>query len=377
MIAENRTCISNCRIPNCKVCSSYITCATCSLGFIAVSSYHCSPVCSVSDCLLCSDNSSCVACSDGYRLYSNACQLKCSVDNCDHCQNINSCGTCDSGYTRMVDNLGKGVCKMACHIGQYNNSGTCAACSLAGCEACSSGSACLTCRPTYYLTAPSCTLCSATFTNCLVCIASSCLQCQQGFVKNSHESCVPLGNCSNGCIKCAGGVFSACSPSFYLNSNKTCTPKCTTGIYTPSGCACLPGLRLLDGVCITCRGGNCLKCDQVACLKCKSGYYPLLDTCVACISNCESCSSAAICDKCELGYTYADNSCKFDYLNPFSTSQCPLGCAFCYFIGNNPYCTKPNDGFVFGTNSVIVHCDLARHEHRIMQAFVLAATQVF
>jgi hypothetical protein len=246
---------------------------------------------------------------------------------------------------------------MTCPIGQYNNGGSCAACSLTGCEVCASSGVCSTCQPTYYLTAPSCTLCSATYANCLVCTAASCLQCQQGFIKNDQGACIALGNCTYGCITCAGGACSVCSPSFYLNSNKTCTAKCSTGVYTSLGCVCLPGMYLVNGVCTACSSTNCLECDQGACLKCVSGYYPLLDTCVSCIANCESCSSAAICDKCKLGYIFVDLSCKFNYLSPFSTSQCPLGCAVCYFIANTPYCTKLNDGYSFGSNSVIVQCD--------------------
>lgn len=127
-------------------------------------------------------------------------------------------------------------------------------------------------------------------------------------------------------------------------------------MYTSSGCSCSAGFYLANGACTACRDTKCTSCDQIKCLKCIAGYYPLLDTCVQCLPNCESCSSGAICDKCNFGYTFADFTCKFNYLNPNSTNQCPFGCSDCTFINHIPYCTKLSDGFAFGFNSSIIQC---------------------
>lgn len=133
-LANNGTCVSTCTIASCKVCSSNIACQTCNLGYTSgSSSFECTPICSISRCLLCADASTCQICADGYTLSSNVCKIKCSVPNCDLCSSLDSCRTCASGYTSVTDSLGKTICKMICPIGQYNNGGTCVACSLTGC----------------------------------------------------------------------------------------------------------------------------------------------------------------------------------------------------------------------------------------------------
>jgi hypothetical protein len=344
------------------VCSSYITCQTCNVGFTPVSSYQCSPICSISNCLLCSDTSTCAVCSDGFQLSAggNSCTVKCLSRNCAQCSTLDSCTNCMTGFTVAVDDFGKGVCVTSgCSRGLYpnpTNSSQCLACSLAGCDICSSSSVCSSCKPTYYLTNTTCTACSATYSNCLTCNELSCLQCQSGFVKNSQNTCIALGNCSTGCLSCSNSACIECSQSYYLNTSGLCTPKCTNGSFTNAGCSCPPGLYISNSVCISCKDTNCLSCDQVKCSQCIAGYYPLLNTCVSCLPNCDVCTSGGICDKCKSGFTLSDSSCKFNYLSPSSTQQCPFGCAECTFFNRIPFCEVLSDGFSLGFNSSIVQC---------------------
>jgi hypothetical protein len=357
---RNGTCVSICPIPNCRVCSSFITCAACNIGFVPISSYQCSSICNISNCLLCNDPFTCAVCSDGFSLSlsNNSCNIKCLDNNCVQCSSLDSCLTCASGFLVTVDDIGKGICiKKDCSIGLYpnsTNSSQCLPCSLSGCDVCSSINTCSSCQPTYYLTNASCVPCTA-YSNCLVCNEIVCLQCQTGYVKNSQNACIMLNSCSSGCLSCTNGTCMECSSSYFLNNN-ICTPKCSSGVFMNGICACSLGLYMNNGACIACRDSKCLYCDQIKCNQCISGYYPLLDVCAQCISNCDKCSSAAICDQCQSGYTLSEFTCKFNYLNPISTNQCPLGCAKCTFFHQIPYCIKLDDGFAFAFNSSIIQC---------------------
>jgi hypothetical protein len=166
-----------------------------------------------------------------------------------------------------------------------------------------------------------CILCSSG-TTCLYCAASHYLSTNL----TGNNSCQP---CSLGCATCQSAVnCSSCIPGYYFDSSTLtcprCTGKCATCTTSPNFClSCVLGYYLQNsatGTCTACNATSayCLAClydvsNALKCTDCGVGFY--LDTagaCSRCGSNCITCSASTTCLSCELGnyLNSTDGTCR-------------------------------------------------------------------
>ncbi len=196
----------------------------------------------------------------------------------------------------------------------------CLACSINGCDVCSSADQCLLCRDGFNLTADHrCMSCSA---GCRRCTQDSrCTECFDRFfmVASGCQACLP------GCSKCSNTLeCSECAQSYFLTANKTCA-SCGNGC---DSCEVADSCRNCQKY-FSLRGGKCLAypsgCESLSeagsCAQCRRSYYLLREAseCRACPANCSECSSGQTCSECVVGTALDGGLCY----------ACPANCAAC------------------------------------------------
>ena len=219
-------------------------------------------------------------------------------------------GCLDSTTTRCTSCIAPTVlnnsqCLSACPTGYYNNSGVCAVCT-SPCSACS-------------LSATNCTACiNTTYLNGNTC-GSSCTGVSRTFADNSTWTCaaciVNCSACSNSSSNCT-----ACASTYFM-SNGVCTQNCPTGTAKENSTSCTCNFTvcatcvLTINTCLTCTTGLVLL-NSTCLSSCGSGYYNSSNSCIACVSNCTTCSSSG-CSVCATAAPILyNNSC---------VSACPTG----------------------------------------------------
>lgn len=132
--------------------------------------------------------------------------------------------------------------------------------------------------------------------------------CLDGYYANEFKVCSP---CKSECKTCSSfELCLSCNENYFLY-NKKCQNFCpnikdTTKWECSDTCSAL----LYDSVCYSkCPPGtNELKSTCTA--ACFAGYYPDAGKCTICPRECVTCTSKTMCQSCNLGYFYHENSCQ-------------------------------------------------------------------
>ena len=265
-----------------------------------------------SGCLLCANSPACVQCqktnisvcqkcNNGYYLVNGQCR-SCPSSNCKRCTET----TClefkeETGqFAIEIDNVTvPAICDPGCLKCSTNNVQVCVNC-MEGYSK-NSESFCVPCDP-------SCKTCMSNQpTSCLSCYGTAFLS------QNTCVACTASSNCLT-CQKNNLAVCTACPNGFNLNANKTCSQGCPD---------------------------NCLSCESgKGCTVCISGYAAnSKGVCLPCLSNCRGCSSQAngVCINCGRGF----------FLNSQGAcSVCPNFCTKCTFVG----CEECMPGYTMTSN---------------------------
>nr|XP_029512291.1 proprotein convertase subtilisin/kexin type 5-like [Oncorhynchus nerka] len=398
---NSRTCVSVCPVGfwgdrrRCKRCFS--SCEICT----GSRSDQCT-TCRAGHYLTEGTNSCTASCGDNYYLDhgANMCR-KCS-ENCLRCTSANICTECKSG-TSLLGNR----CQRSCGPGSYHNEQestcepcheACATCAGAGIEACNQCAdgylmeewRCVSaCSVGFYATdsSPQKTsdgprICRRCDSSCLTCVGAgkgNCSSCAGGYslldkvcmvstvcgdgeYQDSHGKCHA---CDATCLKCTGPKSEeciSCGPSRSLDQG-CCVAQCARGKYQ-SGGQC----HLCDHTCAMCLDGgpaNCTSCDtdkfnmdrylyKGGCVDaCPEGHYHTQEkSCEACSDNCNLCSSATHCLRCNSSYYTTDGGCtrlecgEGEVEDPEydDCMACEEGCKKCVLY-NPRHCLSCTDGF--------------------------------
>uniref|UniRef100_A0A3P8ZHH6 P/Homo B domain-containing protein n=1 Tax=Esox lucius TaxID=8010 RepID=A0A3P8ZHH6_ESOLU len=347
---NTRTCVSACPPGfwgdrhRCKKC--FASCESCT----GSRSDQCT-ACQPTHHLTLGTNSCTASCADGYYLDHdmNMCR-KCS-ENCLRCTSANICTECQAG-TSLLGNR----CQRSCVPGSYLNEqeGTCEPCHEA-CATCAGAGveACNQCADGYLIEEWRCVFsCSAGFysqpviwyrlrcdASCLTCVGagkedcSSCpsghslrdgvcvvsTACGDGEYQDGHGKCYA---CDTTCLKCTGPSTEdciSCIPSRFLDEGR-CVAQCSEGRYQSDG-----QCHLCDHTCATCSESgpaNCTSCDtdkfnmdrylyKESCVHtCPEAYFHTQEkSCEACPDNCQLCTSASHCLRCNSSHYTSNGVC--------------------------------------------------------------------
>ena len=291
---------------SCATCADSTYCLTCQGNYFFEPTNQNFAFCTMcpAGCATCTDGSTCTSCLSGYRFASPNC-VTCGA-GCTSCTN-SACSTCSSGYA-----LVSGTCR-SCIDTLFGGSAGCTACdggtSTVTCTACSSG---------YFLGTGFCALCSAAYSNSILCDTTKPLQCLNDLdlvltnryylindvCVNNANNCKMMADTAGKCSEC---YFSVTDNVFYrLDTSGACI-KCNA-----SGCAtystdctcqsCLPGYQFVNNQCIACQNLHCEQCanNTLSCTKCASSYGIFSTTCSLCLkSNCVNCDGDfSVCAQC-------------------------------------------------------------------------------
>ena len=96
-------------------------------------------------------------------------------------------------------------------------SGSCAACTAAGCKTCTPDvGTCTAALEGYYMNSGTPTACTGVLANCGVCTSSACTACADGYYLDT--TCKA---CSTGCAKCSGAsTCTACNTGYFLDKDQ-------------------------------------------------------------------------------------------------------------------------------------------------------------
>ncbi|EAS05890.2 zinc finger lsd1 subclass family protein (macronuclear) [Tetrahymena thermophila SB210] len=350
---------------NCDQCTSQDVCTLCSSNHFLFIDSTC-----VSSCpqtfLEDSSNRKCVCqpnsflqnnkciCNSGFVEQNGEC-LQCPT-NCEICPSQTSCLICSSPYYLNIDKNCVSQCrdtfigdsvnrqcvcrqnstlandKCTCNKGFFDFNGVCQPCT-SNCDLCTSQSVCILCSLNYFLFIDSTcvSLCPQTFLENFsqkkcVCRPNSFLQdnkciCNSGFVELNGE-CL---QCPQNCEICPSLTNClTCSSSYYLNVDKMCVSQC-------------PDTFIGDSVnrqCI-CRQNSTLTIDKCTC---NTGFFDFKGVCQPCTSNCDQCTSQAVCTLCSSNhFLFIDStcvsSCTQTFLEDSSNRKCV--CRPNSFLQNN------------------------------------------
>jgi hypothetical protein len=351
---DNSNICSNCK-ENCIKCTNSDDCLKCQQGYylqpdIDECKSYCpefyytndsleAPRCSFckENCRKCLDNKNCMECDQGFYIQpfgNKVCDIICPVEyykseitpaSCNPCKDgcfecdENKCQKCKEGYESHNDQ--NEPCRITCPEYYFENvlNGIkiCSECSI-GCLSCYSENLCNECDLGFNLINNSCIECD--YENCFHCGTENnelvCVECIEGFyVIDNMNLCVsicPEGFFTNNNLSC-----SKCLDNCKECSNRYECEECLTGYYYDNvvkGCLIIPINKCNEGsslngefVCTKCANDYYrIDSDIEPCVpECPESYYPDytndIISCIQCISDCKSCSSYEICDKCKDG----------------------------------------------------------------------------
>ena len=261
------------------------------------------------------------------------------VDSCgaNYFNSSNFCVQCTSPCFGCLDStttsctsciaptvLNNSQCLANCPSGYYNNSGVCSLCT-SPCSTCSGlATNCTACINTTYLNGNTC--------------GNDCTGVTGTFADNSTWTCAAcITNCSSCSISASN--CTACSSTYFLTGSNICTQNCPTGTAKENSTSCTCNFTvcatcvLTINTCLTCSPGLVLL--NSSCLStCGTGYYNSSGTCLACVSNCDTCSSSG-CSACSTSAPILYNSSCLSSC-PTGTTQsgstcitCITGCSVC------------------------------------------------
>ncbi|EAR93472.3 hypothetical protein TTHERM_00423410 (macronuclear) [Tetrahymena thermophila SB210] len=376
---------------NCDVCTSQAVCSQCSQSYYLTVQQTCVSGCpqtfipdSTSKRCICGanrtlQNQSC-PCNTGYIDVNGDCQQ--CLSNCDVCTSQAVCSQCTQSYYLTVQQTCVSGCPQTfipdstskrcicganrtlqnqscpCNTGYIDVNGDCQQC-LSNCDVCTSQAVCSQCSQSYYLTVQQTCVsgCPQTFipdSTSKICICGtnrtlknqSC-PCNTGYIDVNGD----CQQCPSNCDVCTSqAVCSQCSQSYYLNVQQTCVSRCPQTFIPDSTqkiCICGANRTLQNQSCPCNTGyiedahGDCLQCpsncdvctSQAICSLCSQSYYLTVQQ--TCVSSCpqtfipDSTSKICICGAnrtlqnqscpCNTGYIDVNGDCQ----------QCPSNCDVC------------------------------------------------
>lgn len=274
---------------NCATCDSYNKCTSCKLqnwGLTENCSYTCSTKCFNRECQ--EDNGYCIGCING--TYGPYCQQDCTV-----CQN----SMCDLR-----------TCTYGCKPGYYETPSTGTVCynCPSDCKSCNNSNVCNVCNDGFYLYESTqlhvhCVQCPKA-QSCKTCMRQTnivCTTCNDG-MKLDGANCKKMtsneSSCSSGC-------------SAYCDRNGACLGSCKAG-WTGEKCS-----DLCSSQCLRCDKNNASICEE-----CNGDFYTA--TCnVQCSSSCAKMSGQPTC---RLQDGYCLNGCGKAIWGPLCNKSCSEGC---------------------------------------------------
>ncbi|CAD8107684.1 unnamed protein product [Paramecium sonneborni] len=220
---------------------------------------------------------------------------------------------------------------------------------MSQCATCSISTQCNSCKPGYYYVSSGFGQCPNCSTVCKTCTSSStqCTSCNDGYYL-SGTSCPA---CQSPCSKCitTNSNCTDCVNGFYLSGSTcvSCSKPCAQCTSSPTNCT----------VCVDTANQSIPNCD---CIQPNKYMDTITYMCNNCVSPCQNCSSAIICDSCVNGYVLSGHTCL----------PCTKPCANC--ITNQTICStcmdslnqipsscNCNSGFIM--NSSTYMCDQCNH----------------
>lgn len=367
-------------LAGCLLCTSQTSCISCDLS----GQFITNPT-----------NSSECICNPGYYLSGGVC-LACTTTGmvgCIDCSSATVCTSCNStGYYMLSGST------CSCINGYYSSGSSCASCgSLVGCLLCTSATTCTSCNSVelfqlvgsactcidgFYLSGNDCVPCPV---GCTICdsTGTSCSSCDtaEGFVL-SGSSCV----CATGTYLPVGGIAcSQCSAIYSMClvcTASSCTSCQSPAIVSGSSCACPAGYYNDTLSCQTCSSHflGCSQCTLATCTlcdtslfyaatpnggvcECATGYIMVGSSCVICSSlivGCSVCSTSSICTICDSSLQFYMDSghclCSPTYFMN-STDNCQLcstaliGCDTCVNSTNCTTCQVANQFVLLDNNT--------------------------
>jgi proprotein convertase subtilisin/kexin type 5 len=240
--------------------------------------------------------------------------------SCENCTGLGTeinhyCSSCRTDYNMLGTNCYKTCPSTYLSNAYYANtaSKTCTTCGD-GCQTCSSGTVCSTCKTGYYL------VMNATSNNCVS-------TCAAGYTL-TNNTCVACNfkDSSGACINCVD------SKKFYYN--KQCVDSCPTGLYPDTSGSCIDCtdiLILYNGKCYTtCPDLTIYDSDGDTCYTCEErGMRYLNNTCVAACPVGSALNSNNKCESCKtrglyyFNYTCID-ICPFGTIENTNTAECDI-----------------------------------------------------
>ena len=328
--------------------------------------------CTATGCTTCSNGyyfseanpTFCIDCtSPDYVIMGTRCE-KCKVLYCKKCTTAKTdeCSVCDS--TKFLVN---GKCLDNCPSATYPSGQSCLPCST-GCNSCADIKNCNLCTKPNIVMAGICSpKCNPGFvpnpdgTKCIQCPQQECSDCNvtntascntcfipNFLYKNKCFKLCPKGtypdgsnciDCPNGCLSCSSDQCDGCNNGLKLKGND-CVDKCGKG-YFDAGAKCD---KCLVSNCEACSpANNCTKCDDTSyllsstltcVLTCPKGFYesPTTRTCIKCDEGCVSCNDTKKCVECEKGLVLNNGLCVKncpDGYSPFASVCAPCSVTDC------------------------------------------------
>ena len=282
-------------VPGCPVCTDGSSCSVCPTGFFA-NAGKCAP-CNL-NCASCyldgSNNNLCNFCVDNFYLDSSTNSCKQCSANCVTCSSSTACSTCGTNY-------------------YVNDQKACQNC-VPNCATCTNGNSCSQCFAGYYFDSiqRACVTCADPL--CASCTATGCVTCDAGLFTNSTGSCV---NCSPNCGSCNSlAACYGCNPGYFVEPAdgqcKSCPnkiPNCNLCDNASTCKSCMAGFSVTpSGGCAQCPS-NCFSCTNTGCAQCNPGYFVSGNSCTACSTNCNTCTSGSVCTVCNNQYALVSNAC--------------------------------------------------------------------
>lgn len=136
-----------------------------------------------------------------------------------------------------------------------------------------------------------------------------------------------LNSCSKPCSNCSANVCYDCNTGYYFLSNQclACPSNCQSCSNSFTCLTCNSGYYLnTSSLCVSICLKNCGNSNANCCSSCSSGYYLNNKTCQKCINNCQDCKTNSSCSTCMTNYEYysANATCLPTNCNPAICKSC-------------------------------------------------------
>ena len=234
------------------------------------------------------------------------------------------------------------IVNLQCLQNTYLNNGVCTTCpNQPSCATCTSATTCTQCSAGYGgtlcntclvgYTGATCNSCATGYTGYPNCACTPSISCQQniglliGFGPSGMYCTTDASTTGLTIVETTGtgltGTTTSTASPFDVSVSTTSAGVGGTLTITTIGCSTTASTVVTVIVCafscIECVANNvCISCRPgytgTSCTTCASGYYASGSSCLACSSECTTCTSSTVCTVCNTGYDLIGNSCSQD-----------------------------------------------------------------